>query len=325
MDIKSDFVSVERDEFDGLTTIEHLRHCRHRSGLYEITFSWRRNIRPASDRMILDVEIKTTRSGSWLPSQLTLLVDGQRSDLKYQANRSIEYRGGSFYEIGMFFIEPPQKLLRRLCDAKALKLKLRSAENNVHAVFPDEFCAKLQLQAQQFYNSAFDDSEYLSAVSGVTVRTADTAFAEQIACRESRYQQLCNYRLLWAVLWGSFFGGLCVLGAFGIVTFSAKSTDQLIIAGVLGAASWLVPHLQILWIEHQKNNECPSCHHRAIKLVSYHEAVYQVRSVERLVIDRLTGQRKSRQVTVTDHEVTHDFECKDCRHLWTRSHIVRGF
>lgn len=325
MDIKSDFVSVERDEFDDLTTIEHLRHCRHRSGMYEITFSWRRNIRPASDRMILDVEIKTTRSGSWLPSQLTLLVDGQRSDLKYQANRSSEYRGGSFYEIGMFFIEPPQKLLRRLCDAKVLKLKLRSAENNVHAVFPDEFCAKLQLQAQQFYNSAFDDSEYLSAVSGVTVRTADTTFAEQIACRESRYQQLCNYRLLWAVLWGSFFGGLCVLGAFDIVTFSAKSTDQLIIAGVLGAASWLVPHLQILWIEHQKNNECPSCHHRAIKLVSYHEAVYQVRSVERLVIDRLTGQRKSRQVTVTDHEVTHDFECKDCRHLWTRSHIARGF
>lgn len=59
-------------------------------------------------------------------------------------------------------------------------------------------------------------------------------------------------------------------------------------------------------------------------MVRYHEAVYQVRSVERLVIDRLTGQRKSRQVTVTDHEVTQDFECKDCRHLWTRSHIARG-
>ena len=325
MDIKSDFVSVERDEFDGLTTIEHLRHCRHRSGMYEITFSWRRNIRPASDRIILDVEIKTTRSGSWLPSQLTLLVDRQRFDLKYQTNRSSEYRGGSFYEIGMFFIEPSQKILRCLCDAKVLKLKLQSDEKNEHTVLPDEFCAQLQLQAQQFYNNAFDGDEYLSAVSGVAVRTEDTTFAEQIARRESRYRQLCRYRLLWAVLWGSFFGELCVLGAFEIITFSAKSADQLIIAGVLSASSWLIPHLQILWIEHQKNKECPSCHHRAIKMVRSHEAVYQVRSVEHLVIERLTGQRKSRQVTVTDHEVSQDFECKDCRHLWTRGYIVRGF
>lgn len=325
MDIKSDFVSVERDEFDGLTTIQHLRHCQYRSGKNEITFSWRRNIRPASDRMILDVEIKTSRPGGWLPSQLTLLVDGRRIELKYLTGKSSEFRGGSFFEIGMFFIEPSEKVLRCLCDAKVLKLKLQSDEKNEHTVLPDEFCAQLQLQAQQFYNNAFDGDEYLSAVSGVAVRTEDTTFAEQNASRESRYRQLCKYRLLWAVLWGSFFGGLCVLGALEIITFSVKSTDQLIIAGVLSASSWLIPHLQILWIEHQKNKECPSCHRRAIKMVRYYEAVYQVRSVERLVIDRLTGQRKSRQVTVTDHEVTQDFECKDCRHLWTRSHIARGF
>ena len=95
MDIKSDFVSVERDEFDGLTTIQHLRHCRYRSGKNEITFSWRRNIRPASDRMILDVEIKTSRSGGWLPSQLTLLVDGRRIELKYLTGKSSEFRGGA--------------------------------------------------------------------------------------------------------------------------------------------------------------------------------------------------------------------------------------
>ncbi|MDF9776689.1 hypothetical protein [Pseudomonas baetica] len=109
MDIKSDFVSVERDEFDGLTTIQHLRHCRYRSGKNEITFSWRRNIRPASDRMILDVEIKTSRPGGWLPSQLTLLVDGRRIELKYLTGKSSEFRAGSFFEIGMFFIEPSQK------------------------------------------------------------------------------------------------------------------------------------------------------------------------------------------------------------------------
>jgi hypothetical protein len=325
MDIKSDFVSVEQDEFDGLTTIEHLRHCRQCAGKNEITFSWRRNIRPASDRMILDVEIKTSRPGCWVPSQLALLIDGQRLELKYQASKSSDYRGSSFYEIGMFFIEPSQETLRRLCDAKALKLKLRYAENNEYMVFSDEFCAQLQLQAQQFYNNTFDDCEYLSAVMGVAVRTVDTTFAEQIARRESRYQQLCNVRLLCAVLWGSFFGGLCVLCAFEAVTFSVKLTDQLIIAGMLSATSWLIPHLQIRWIEYQKNKECPNCHHRAIKLIRYHEAVYQVRSVERLVNDRLTGQRKSRQVTVTDHEVTQDFECKDCRYQWTRSHIARGF
>lgn len=186
MDIKSDFVSVERDEFDGLTTIQHLRHCRYRSGKNDITFSWRRNIRPVSDRMILDVEIKTSRSGGWLPSQLTLLVDGRRIELKYLTGRSSEFRGSSFFEIGMFFIEPSQKVLRCLCDAKVLKLKLQSDEKNEHTVLPDEFCAQLQLQAQQFYNNAFDGDEYLSAVSGIAVRTEDTTFAEQIASRESR-------------------------------------------------------------------------------------------------------------------------------------------
>jgi hypothetical protein len=29
MDIKSDFVSVEQDEFDGLTTVQHLRQLWH--------------------------------------------------------------------------------------------------------------------------------------------------------------------------------------------------------------------------------------------------------------------------------------------------------
>lgn len=78
--IKSDFVSLKQNEFYGLTTIQHLRHCRYRSGKNEINFSWRRNIRPTSDRMILEIEIKTSRSGGWLPSQLTLLVDCRRID-----------------------------------------------------------------------------------------------------------------------------------------------------------------------------------------------------------------------------------------------------
>lgn len=52
MTLKTDYVSVEKDEFEGLTTIEHLRHCRHRSGANELTFSWRRNIRRTSERMM---------------------------------------------------------------------------------------------------------------------------------------------------------------------------------------------------------------------------------------------------------------------------------
>lgn len=32
MSAKGDYVSVEKDEFEGLTTIEHVRHCRHRGG-----------------------------------------------------------------------------------------------------------------------------------------------------------------------------------------------------------------------------------------------------------------------------------------------------
>lgn len=200
MGTKSDFVSVAQDEFDGLTTIKHLRHCRHRSGMNEITFSWRRNVRHDSDYMILDVEVKTSRSGGWLPSELTLLVDGQVLVLKYYSSKNTEHRAGSLYEIGMFFLEPPQKMLRHLCEATVLKLKLRSAQSNEYTVFPEGFCKQLQGQAQQLYNNSFDDSEYTSAVSGIALRDANAALDAHIASREARHQSLRNHRLLWAVM-----------------------------------------------------------------------------------------------------------------------------
>jgi hypothetical protein len=325
MSIKPDYVTVEKDEFEGLTTIEHLRHCRHREGANELTLSWRRNIRPASDRMILDLEIKTSRSGGWLPSRLVVLADNQRIELKYLPNKVGDYRGGDLYEIGLFFLEPASRTLRTLCDATSLKLKLHCAEKNEFILPSQEFCAQFQLQARQFYNNAFDQTMYVEAVTGTAARTEDDTFASHIARREARYRSLCNYRLFWGLVWGGVFCGLCLMPVFWKVSFSSSAIDLAIMAGMLSSLSWLVPHLQILWIERQKNKECPRCHHRAIKLTHYREDVYQVRSVEQIVNDRLTGNRKSRQVAVTDHEVTQDFVCMDCRHKWTRSHISRGF
>ena len=324
MDIKTDYVSVNHDAFDPLTTIEHLRHCRHRCGRQEVTFSWRRSIRPGSDRMILDLEIRTPRAGGWLPSKLTLLVDGQRHDLRYWPSSTSTYRRGSHYEIGLMFIEPAQAMLRTLCEAKTLKLKLHSAVCNEDILLPDAFCAQLQLQAQQFYNNTFDADAYTTSVAGVSAHTADTTFADNIARREARYKKLCSDRLIYGVLWVCVLGAIYLGDSWGEGVFSQRTHNLLIAAGWLGALSWLLPHLQILYIDHQKNQECPRCHQRTIKRVDYHEAVYQVRSEERIVIDRLTGGRKSRQVTVTDHEVTQTFECTACRHAWSRRHIARG-
>lgn len=325
MTIKTDYVSVEKDEFEGLTTIEHLRHCRHRSGANELTLSWRRNIRRTSDRMILDLEVKTSRSGGWLPSKLVVLADSLRIELKYFPTKVCEFRRGDLYETGMFFVEPSAKGLRTLCDATSLRLKLQSAEKNEYMLLPDECCTQLQLQAKQFYNNAFDDSMYVTQVSGTAARTEDDTFAAVISRREARYRNLCDHRLVWGLLWLGIFGGLSLLCATEKVALSSSITDLVIIVGLLGSASWLIPHMQILWIEHQKNRECPRCHRRAIKLTGYRESIYQVRSVEQIVNDRLTGKRKSRQVMVTDHEVTQDFACADCRHQWTRNHIARGF
>jgi DNA-directed RNA polymerase subunit M/transcription elongation factor TFIIS len=325
MSIKADYVSVEKDEFEGLTTIEHLRHCRHRGGSNELTLSWRRNIRPTSDRMILDLEIKTSRSGGWLPSQLVILADDQRIELKYFPSKVCDYRGGDLFEVGMFFLDPAPGTLRTLCDAASLKLKIHSVEKNEYTLLPEEFCTQLQLQARQFYNNAFDQTMYIDAVTGTAARTENDTFASQIAQRETRYRSLCNHRLIWGLVWGGIFGGLCLIPVVWKVSFSSSESDLAIMAGLLSSLSWLVPHVQILWIERQKNKECPRCHHRAIKLTGYREDIYQVRSVEQIVNDRLTGNRKSRQVTVTDHEVTQDFACMDCRHKWTRSHIARGF
>ncbi|SBW84726.1 hypothetical protein PVE_R2G0700 [Pseudomonas veronii 1YdBTEX2] len=35
----------------------------------------------------MDLEIKTSRSGGWLPSQLVVLADDQRIELKYFSNK----------------------------------------------------------------------------------------------------------------------------------------------------------------------------------------------------------------------------------------------
>lgn len=325
MSIKGDYVSVEKDEFEGLTTIEHSRYCRHRGGENELTLSWRRSIRRTSDRMILDLEIKTSRAGGWLPSKLVVLADDQRLELNYFPNKVSEYRRGSLYEIGLFFLEPTPWMLRTMCDAASLKLKLYSSEKNEHMLLPEQFCSQLQLQARQFYNNAFDQTKYMGAVTGAAPRTEEDTFAQRIARREKRYRSLCSHRLIWGMVWLGIIGGLCLIPVFSKVSLSNNTTDLAIIAALLSSLSWVVPHVQTLWIEQQKNKECPRCHHRAIKLTGYRENVYQVRSVEQIVNDRLTGKRKSQQVTVTDHEVTQDFACMDCRHKWSRSHISRGF
>jgi hypothetical protein len=324
MNIKTDYVSIDKEEFDGLTTLEHLRHCRHRSGANELTMSWRRNIRPTSDRMLLDLEIKTSRSDGWLPSQLVILADEQRMEWTYMPSKVCEYRKGELYETGMFFVEPAARTLRTLCDANSLKLKLRSADKNEYTLLPEEFCRGLQLQAKQFYNNTYDDTLYTEAVSGPVARNEDEHFAQHIARRERRYTSLCIFRLIYGVLWAVLFGGMCVVSSQGHA-FSDSGTDLAITLAALSAAIWVIVHLQVLWIEYQKNKECPRCHLRAIKLTGYREEVYQVRSKEQIVSDRLTGKQKSRQVNVTDHEVTQDFACLDCRHEWTRSHIARGY
>lgn len=325
MSAKGDYVSVEKDEFEGLTTIEHVRHCRHRGGENELTLSWRRNIRQTSDRMILDLEIKTSRAGGWLPSKLVALADDQRIELNYLPNKIGEYHRGDLYEIGLFFLEPAPWMMRTLCDAASLKLKLYSSEKNEHMLLPAQFCTQLQLQARQFYNNAFDQTQYMDAVTETAPRTEEEVFAVYIARREKRYRSLCNHRLIWGMVWFGIISGLCLIPVFSKVSLSNSTTDLAIIIALLSSLSWVVPHVQILWIEQQKNKECPRCHRRAIKLTGYRENVYQVRSVEQIVNDRLTGKRKSQQVTVTDHEITRDFACKDCRHKWTRSHISRGF
>ena len=325
MSIKGDYVVVEQDEFEGLTTIEHLRHCRHRAGANELTLSWRRTIRRTSDRMILDLEIKSARSGGWLPSQLVVLADEQRIELEYFPNKTCEYRRGDLYEIGLFFLAPAPRTLRTLCDAATLKLKLYSTEKNEHMLLPERFCAQLQQQARQFYNNAFDQTQYTDAVCADSPRTENETFAEHIARREKRYRSLCSQRLIWGLVWLGILSGLCLIPVVSKVSLSSSATDLAFIVALLSSLIWVVPHVQILWIEQQKNKECPRCHHRAIKLTGYRENVYQVRSVEQMVNDRLTGKRKSRQVTVTDHEVTQDFACIDCRHTWTRTHISRGF
>lgn len=107
----------------------------------------------------------------------------------------------------MFFIEPSALGLRTLCDAKLLKLKLWSAENNEYTILPEEFCSELQLQARQFYNNAVDQSMYLTEVSGTAAQAEDDTFAAHIARREARYRTLCNHRLICGFAWLGIFGG----------------------------------------------------------------------------------------------------------------------
>jgi hypothetical protein len=116
-------------------------------------------------------------------------------------------------------------MMRTLCDAASLKLKLYSSEKNEHMLLPDQFCTQLQLQARQFYNNAFDQTQYMDAVTETAPRTEEEVFAGYIARREKRYRSLCNHRIIWGMVWLGIISGLCLIPVFSNVSLSNSTTD----------------------------------------------------------------------------------------------------
>jgi len=141
--------------------------------------------------------------------------------------------------------------------------------------------------------------------------------------RAAKYRSLSKIRISLILL------GVAYLVLFTFV-LNPRTTDRSLINReqilfLMALTAWLIPHVEMVWIRYLISKECPACHSTAIRLTSSQETIHAVRSVEKIVANKMTGANESRQVSVTDHEVTEGFICRQCSHNWKRRSIHKGW
>jgi len=318
------FVTIEFDEFDGKTQTKHKKELKFGGNLITIKNKLRRVQidKERFDSLIFDYSAWT--KGMWFFQHIIIIADGKKikSDYREIRHEVMPYNNTFDYlEVGHLHIKPADVL----AIGKASEVKVRFYSKEDHLEPESDWINDFQNHCRQFYNNVYDDLEFAETVKSAPSITSKEEVLENVQMRAAKLNALQVKRNIWLALF------LIPVIVLTLALFGGKIEIyppvfwlfELPALAILGTM-WIVPQLEIIAIQNQINKECPNCHLQTIKNTGSSRSFYGVRSKEEIVANRLTGANESKQVTVSDYEVTTSYECTNCFHMWSRSYIEEG-
>lgn len=171
---KKKFISVDFDKFNNKTTTRTLPLNKYRTqscivwdmdaGTNNRNYSLATNIRhiktPDQDMLLLDFDLM---GESWMffrRGNIQIVCDTENIDIKANESFSDTISGGGIEENFYYIID--QKILKKLCDAKDLSVRLNGDK---YVEIGAKGTKYFQRMCQQFYNNFYDDGLYLDSLS----------------------------------------------------------------------------------------------------------------------------------------------------------------
>lgn len=312
--LKEDFVTVRVDEFHDKTFVSH-RVPLTFTGKYDFSLCFRKTLFKQNESIVIDFRVQA--SETWFPRKMIMLIDGKTNDLIFFVYDGQHYTpdiNNKYTTRGHISVDI--KLLKKICSSESFKIQIYGEP---HFRFNMELsdCARLRLQAQQFYNNVYDESAYPESVSMISPRQHAEDELVRVSERKERLKKLKHSKNT------VFFTGLFVIALIAWASL-ANLKPILALSLILFCLFVLIIEVaptafDIARLEKQINNECEKCHKETIIHDDTTVSMLAVRSVEKIVGDRLTGANVSKQVTVTDQEVTSHYRCTSCGHSWSNT------
>lgn len=318
------FVKVEHDEFNDKTHTKHVKELRFGGNLITINNKLRRvQIQKEKfDRVVLDCSMWI--KGMWFVKHVIIILDDKKIKSDYHETRHEVLPHNNtfdFLEVGHFSLKPADIL----AIGKASEIKVRFSSKEEHLDPKADWLNEFQNHCRQFYNNVYDELEFTDAVKSAPLIVSEETVLENVQSRAVRLNALQGKRNVWVAVFLIPIVVL-ILGMFGgkIDNFPPVFWLFELAALAIFGTMWIIPQFEINAIQNQINKECPSCHMQTIKNTGSSRSFYGVRSKEEIVVNRLTSVNESKQVTVSDYEVTTTYECTNCFHKWSRSYIEEG-
>lgn len=117
--------------------------------------------------------------------------------------------------------------------------------------------------------------------------------------------------------------GLAVLAVASIYPLMVRTEDAVVMTvflaspvAILTMAFGIPAAYKTHKLLQEASSECKRCFRSTIVFVKRDTKVHAVRSVERLVANKVTGVNESRSVVVTDHQITDHYKCSSCGYKW---------
>lgn len=316
-DRNNDFVGSYKSSYDGSENLFHLAEMRLEGCRIII------KMHLAKNKDALEFSLKTLTKDCSGPSKVVLTLDGKQTEFRCTnySKSALPYGHAFDYEQGGSF-KLSRKVLLEIGNAKEIQVR-------IHSDREDLFCDRREFQdhCRQFYNCVYDSSVFSESVAGVSPTEVSRQRLDMRTQRGVKLQQLTKSRNKWLA---AFVITPVIIPFIGLLFVRPMSNlpgefwfFDLMLALIL-AAMWIIPQVGIGEIWAEINKECPKCHEEAIRSTGTSSSLYEIRSKETIVTNR-EGIHEIRRVSAHDHEVTNKFECSQCFHKWSRSHVKHGW